>query len=78
MFLRKIRQKRTSDATGSEKIYESLQLVESCRTADGPRQKLLLNLGPIPLEKEDYTRSKMKPSFQIALVTYEEYAPDTI
>lgn len=54
MFLRKIRQKRTSDATGSEKIYESLQLVESCRTADGPRQKLLLNLGPIPLEKEDY------------------------
>lgn len=54
MFLRKIRQKRTSDATGSEKIYESLQLVESCRTAEGPRQKLLLNLGPIPLEKEDY------------------------
>jgi sulfur carrier protein len=25
-----------------------------------------------------YTRSKMKPSFQIALVTYEEYAPATI
>jgi len=54
MFLRKIRQKRTSEATGTEKIYESLQLVESCRTEAGPRQKLLLNLGPIPLEKEDY------------------------
>ena len=54
MFLRKIRQKRISEATGSEKLYESLQLVESCRTAEGPRQKLLLNLGPIPLEKEDY------------------------
>ena len=54
MFLRKIRQKRTSEATGTEKVYESLQLVESCRTEAGPRQKLLLNLGPIPLEKEDY------------------------
>jgi hypothetical protein len=25
-----------------------------------------------------YTHPKMKPSFQIALVTYEEYAPATI
>ena len=54
IFLRKIRQKRTSEATGTENVYESLQLVESCRTEAGPGQKLLLNLGPIPLEKEDY------------------------
>lgn len=54
MYLRKIRQKRTSEATGSETIYESLQLVESCRTEAGPRQRLVLNLGPIPLEKKDY------------------------
>lgn len=51
IFLRKIRQKRTSEATGTENVYESLQLVESCRTEAGPGQKLLLNLGPIPLEK---------------------------
>jgi len=37
MFLRKIRQKRTSEATGIETVYESLQLVESCRTEAGPR-----------------------------------------
>ena len=35
-------------------MYEALQLVESVRTSEGPRQRLVLNLGPIPLEKEDY------------------------
>lgn len=39
---------------GSRKKYIYLHLVETIRTAHGPRQKLILNLGTLPIKKERY------------------------
>lgn len=50
MFIRK-----TKKSNGRNKTkYEYLQLVESVRTEKGPRQRLLLNLGPLPIQPEQY------------------------
>jgi transposase len=53
MFIRPIKAKRDTVSQG-ESTYEYLQLVESYRTEKGPRQKLLLDLGPLPLHKSEY------------------------
>jgi len=39
---------------GSKKSYEYLHLVESIRTKEGPRQRLILNLGAIDIPKEKH------------------------
>lgn len=39
---------------GGEKDYEYLHLVENVRTEHGPRQRLLLNLGVLPIVPEDH------------------------
>lgn len=54
MYLRGIKQKRKVGSGSKDKVYEYLQLVETHRTPQGPRQRLLLNLGPLPLEKKEY------------------------
>ncbi len=38
----------------SKRVYEYLHLVENVRTASGPRQRLILNLGTIDLARERY------------------------
>jgi hypothetical protein len=53
MFIRPIKAKRKSVENG-ENTYQYLQLVESYRTENGPRQKLLLDLGQLPLEPSEY------------------------
>ena len=35
-------------------VYEYLQLVESYRTSNGPRQRVVLNMGALPLKKDDF------------------------
>ncbi len=39
---------------GSPKVYEYQRLVECLRTANGPRQRFLLDLGKLPLPKEEW------------------------
>ena len=50
MFIRKIRKQNGK----TSKIYECLHLVESIRTPNGPRQRLVLNLGNLDLHKSQY------------------------
>jgi transposase len=50
MFIR-AKEKRNR---GSEKIYYTHKLVESVRTDQGPRQRTLLNLGTLNLDKEQW------------------------
>ena len=50
MFIRRVKKK--NGVTG--KTYECLHLVESVRTADGPRQRLVLNLGNIGIHKSQF------------------------
>ena len=50
MFIKKIKKKNGR----TKKIYEYLHLVESVRTKDGPRQRLILNLGPIDIDPAQY------------------------
>ena len=52
MFIREYRTKNKK--TG--KIYIKHQLVESYRTEAGPRQRIVMNLGKINLEKSDWRR----------------------
>ena len=41
MYIKKVRKSNS----GSKKVYEYLHLVENLRTENGPRQRLILNLG---------------------------------
>ena len=50
MFIRKIKKQNGR----TEKIYEYLQLVESVRTENGPRQRLVLNLGNLDIDPSQY------------------------
>lgn len=50
MFIRKTR--KTNGVT--QKVYEYLHLVESVRTAKGPRQRLILNLGDLDVPPSQY------------------------
>jgi transposase len=50
MYIRKV-QKRNR---GSPKIYEYLHLIENVRTENGPRQRLILNLGDINISEDEY------------------------
>ena len=50
MFIRRVKKK--NGVTG--KTYECLHLVESIRTPDGPRQRLVLNLGNINIHKSQF------------------------
>lgn len=50
MFIRKV---KTTNGK-SKKVYEYLHLVESVRTEDGPRQRLVLNLGNLNIEPSQY------------------------
>lgn len=48
--------KRISKTNGkTEKKYSYLHLVESVRTEDGPRQRLILNLGDLNIDKSQWT-----------------------
>jgi transposase len=51
MFIRKVKKSNGRNNTK----YEYLQIVESVRTEKGPRQRLLLNLGPLPIRPEQYS-----------------------
>jgi len=48
-----IKRVRKSHA-GSKKVYEYLHLVETVRTVNGPRQRLILNLGALKVAPEQY------------------------
>lgn len=50
MYIKRVRKRNR----GSDKDYAYLHLVENVRTEHGPRQRLLLNLGALPIEPEDY------------------------
>ncbi len=55
MFIRAAKSKRKSKSEeGVVYEYEYLKLIESYRTEKGPRQKLILNLGTLPLKKSEY------------------------
>ena len=57
MYIRAIVKKKeiiSGKEKGVIKTYEYLQLVETFRTPKGPRQKLLLNLGPLDIEKSEH------------------------
>lgn len=49
MYIKRVRKRNP----GGEKDYEYLHLVENVRTEHGPRQRLLLNLGVLPIVPED-------------------------
>ena len=50
MYVKRVRKRNR----GSDKDYGYLHLVESVRTEHGPRQRLVLNLGALPIEPENY------------------------
>ena len=50
MFIRNVKKKNGV----TNKTYECLHLIESIRTTDGPRQRLVLNLGNINVHKSQY------------------------
>lgn len=50
MFIKKVRKRNGR----TRKLYEYLQLVESVRTENGPRQRLVLNLGTLAVEPSEY------------------------
>lgn len=50
MYIKKIKKRNGR----TKQVYEYLHLVESIRTDKGPRQKLILNLGPLDIAPEDY------------------------
>ena len=50
MYIKKVRKSNP----GSKKVYEYLHLVENVRTSNGPRQRLILNLGRLDIPSEQY------------------------
>lgn len=50
MYIKRVRKSHP----GSKKVYEYLHLVENVRTENGPRQRLILNLGAIQVPPEQY------------------------
>ena len=50
MYIKKVKKKNK----GFEKEFSYLHLVESVRTDKGPRQKLILNLGPVNIDESKY------------------------
>lgn len=50
MYIKKVRKKNK----GSDTYYEYLHLVDSIRTENGPRQRLILNLGAIDIPFDQY------------------------
>ena len=50
MYIKKVRKSNS----GSKKVYEYLHLVENIRTENGPRQRLILNLGNLDIPKDKY------------------------
>ena len=53
MYIRLTKGKRKR-STDKADTYEYLQLVESYRTPNGPRQRVILTMGDLPLKKEDF------------------------
>jgi len=50
MYIKRVRKSNRN----SKKVYEYLHLVENVRTKNGPRQRLILNLGAIEVAPEQY------------------------
>ena len=50
MYIKRVRKSNRN----SKKVYEYLHLVENVRTENGPRQRLILNLGAIDVAPEKY------------------------
>jgi transposase len=50
MYIKKVRKRNP----GGQRQYEYLHLVENVRTEQGPRQRLVLNLGTLPIEADQY------------------------
>jgi transposase len=50
MYIKKVRKSNP----GSKKVYEYLHLVENVRTENGPRQRLILNLGRLDIPSGQY------------------------
>jgi transposase len=81
MYIRKVKKRNGR----TKKIYEYLQLVESIRTDNGPRQRLVLNLGNLDLHPSQYSafaqRVESILTGQINLFeidkNLEKYAQDT-
>ena len=51
MYVKKVRKKGAKDGKNT---YDYLHLVQTTRTAKGPRQQLLLNLGTLPIKKDEW------------------------
>ena len=50
MYIKKVKKSNR----GAKKVYEYLHLVENVRTANGPRQRLILNLGRLDIPQDQY------------------------
>ena len=50
MYIKKVTKRNGT----TDKKYTYLQLVESIRTENGPRQRLVLNLGNLEIQKTEY------------------------
>ncbi len=50
LYIKKVRKRNP----GGQRQYEYLHLVENVRTEQGPRQRLVLNLGTLPVEADQY------------------------
>ena len=50
MYIKRV----TKSNRGSRRLYQYLHLVENVRTENGPRQRLILNLGTLDLAPERY------------------------
>ena len=50
MYIKRVRKSNRN----SKKCYEYLHLVENVRTENGPRQRLIMNLGNISVSPEQY------------------------
>ena len=50
MYIKEVRKRNP----GGKKHYQYLHLVENVRTEQGPRQRLVLNLGALAVEPDQY------------------------
>jgi transposase len=74
MFIKKVKKKNQ----GFDKEFTYLHLVESVRTSNGPRQKLILNLGAIDIDESKFSElaecieSLLKDSDQTRIFPFDE------
>jgi transposase len=73
---------RQSFKTVKGKKYDQFHLIQAIRTPKGPRQKLILNLGTIDIQKDDWKsladciESKLYNTFQKSFIPIPQYILD--